>query len=123
MASGPEGALRPWESGLLRDLLAAGVMTTSQVHRLRFPRATVAHCRIRLNELCRRGWVRRIHPGSGPTRECCWCVTERGAAAVAGHGARPPVAVVDGRGRDQLGALLERSEQYIERRIAAILEP
>ena len=104
--------LRPAERGILCDLALAGVMTTDQVWRLRFPGTGRANCRLRLARLRQRGLLARLAlPGPGG-RESCWCLTSAGLAATGGAGAAEPLWDLSDPWR--LDALLQHAERYLQ---------
>ncbi len=108
--AGTTAPLRRSDLGLLSDLGSAGVMTTDQIRRLRFPGTGAANCRLHLAALARRGLIARLPlPGPGG-REACWRLTPAGGAAV-GAAAPPIEALRDPWGLDDR---LQAAERYLQ---------
>jgi hypothetical protein len=110
----PGEPLRPSERGLLADLAAAGVMTTEQVARLRFPGTGRANCRLHLAALLRRGLLARLR-GAG-TRETCWSVTAAGMRAIGRPAGDAPRGLLDDPWR--LDDMLKHSEHFLRAALA-----
>jgi hypothetical protein len=112
--------LRRSDRGLLSDLGAAGVMTTDQIRRLRFPGTGAANCRRHLAALARGGLIARLPlPGPGG-HEACWHLTAAGRAAV---GVTAPVPGIEAlRDPWRLDDLLQAAEHYIQEALRARAE-
>jgi len=103
--------LRASDRGLLADLAMAGVMTTDQIWRLRFPGTGRPNCRLHLARLRREGLLTRLGlPGPG-NREACWCLTPTGLRAAGGP---PGDRFWDLADPWRLDALLQQAERYLQ---------
>lgn len=104
------------EQGILRDLCAAGAMTTEQVRRLRFPGSGVPTCRLRLAAMRARGLVAELQCRWGHERQVVWLATERGAAAVglSAPGTWDP---------SRFGPMLAAAEHFVEETLARLTTP
>jgi hypothetical protein len=114
---GAPAPLRRSDRGLLGDLAAAGIMTTDQVRRLRFPGTGAANCRMHLAALARRGLIARL-PLPGPAgREACWCLTPAGRAAAGLPPAAPSLENLQDAWR--LDEVLREAERYLQEALLA----